>query len=126
MPYNRETNIFGTKQVTLATRATSTIIKLTTSVTATAIAVGDYGKMVISAHVVHNSTVAPGLYLQESIDGGTTWGAKHTIDADMTTTANYTLATLDNFGDTVRVIATINGLTTTTNCTYTVHAILKR
>ena len=120
---NENTRLYRTKRVTLATQASATV-KLTTSLTATAIGVGGFTEMAVVSQVTANNTAAPGLYIQVSADGGTTWGNSITLDADMTTTANNTYVAVSNFGDTVRVIAAPG--TSSSICAYTVKAVLKR
>ena len=117
------TRNYKTKRVTLATQASATV-KLTTSLIATAIGVGTFIEMAVVAQVTANNTAAPGLYMQVSADGGTTWGNAITLDADMTTTANNTYSSVINFGDTVRVIAAPG--TSSSICAYTVKAVLKK
>lgn len=114
---------YNTKQITLATQASATV-RLTTSLIATEVAVGGYLEMAVVSKVTANNTAAPGLYMQVSPDGGTTWGNAITLDADMTTTANNTYSAVTNFGDTVRVIAAPG--TSSSICAYTVYAVLKK
>lgn len=123
MPFNIENQEYRTKRVTLATQASATV-KLTTSLIATACAVGNYNEMAVLSKVTANDTAAPSLVLQISNDGGTTWFNSISLDADMTTTANNTYAAVTNFGDTVRV-AGVPG-TSSSICAYTVYAVLKR
>ena len=120
---NENTRLYRTKRLTLATQASATV-KLTTSLIATAQSVGGYSEMAVVAAVSANNTAAPGLYLQVSADGGTTWGNRITVDADMTTTANNTYVGVTNFGDTVRLICAPG--TSSSICAYTVKAVLKR
>lgn len=110
------------KRVTLATQASATV-KLTTSLTAAAVNVSGYSEMAALCKVTANNTAAPGLYLQVSNDGGTTWFNRITLDADMTTTANNTYTSVTNFGDTVRVMC-VSG-TSSSIVAYTVYAVLK-
>ncbi len=124
--FNSNIREYRTKQITLATQATTTEVGLTTSVVGAAVAVGDYFEMAVNAQVVHNSTVDPGLFLQISHNGGTTWGGTIALDADMTTTANWTYTSVTNFGDTVRVVCAGPNITTTTSLSYNVYAVLKR
>lgn len=123
MSVNENYNIKQTSRVTLATQASATV-KLTTSLTATAVSVGSFDEMAVVCQVTANNTAAPGLYLQVSADGGTTWGNRITLDADMTTTANNTYASVTNFGDTVRVICAPG--TSSSIVAYSVKAVLKR
>jgi len=113
---------YSTERVTLATQASATV-KLTTSLTATAITVGGYAEMAVFSKVTANNTAAPSLTLQVSNDGGTTWFNSISLDADMTTTANNTYTAVTNFGDTVRVVG-VPG-TSSSICAYTVYAIGK-
>lgn len=110
------------ERVTLATQASATV-KLTTSLKATAVTVSGYQEMAVVCNVTANNTAAPGLYMQVSADGGTTWGNRITLDADMTTTANKTYAGVTNFGDTVRVVC-VPG-TSSSIVAYSVKAVLK-
>ena len=122
MSVNENYHNYKTEQVTLATQASATV-KLTTSLTGEAIAVGEYNEMAVCAKVTANDTAAPSLILQVSNDGGTTWFNGITIDADMTTTANNTYTAATNFGDVVRV-ACVPG-TSSSICAYTVYAVGK-
>jgi hypothetical protein len=123
MPYDINNREYVTDQITLATQASATV-KLTTSLTATAKGVGQYIEMAVCCKVTANDTAAPGLYLQVSNDGGTTWFNRITLDADMTTTANNTYVAVTNFGDTVRVMC-VPG-TSSSIVAYTVYAVAKR
>jgi len=123
---NENTRFYRTDQVTLTSQITTTEIGLTTSVFGEAVSVGGYFEMAVVAQVIHNSTNDPGLYLQVSADGGTTWGNNIALDVDMTTTANLTYVAVTNFGDTIRVMGAGPNITTTTSCSYVVKAVLKR
>lgn len=124
MAYQYEYQHYRTYDVTLATQASATV-KLTTSITATAVTgLGDYTGMAVFAKVTANSTAAPSLILQVSNDSGTTWFNSITIDADMTTTANNTYTNVADWsGDTVRVVC-VPG-TSSSVVAYTVYAKLK-
>jgi hypothetical protein len=125
MPFNIFNREYTTKRVTLANQSTTTELKPTTSTLSTTdVAVGGYSEMAVVCNVLANAAGASGIYMQVSPDGGTTWGNRITLDADMTTTANLTYVGVDKFGDTVRVFAV--GATTTSSARYTVKAVLKR
>jgi len=120
---NQNTRDYRTKRITLLSAVTTTI-KITTSVFGAAVSVGDYYEMAAVAKVTAAASSGVGIALQVSPDGGTTWGTGITIDADMTTTANNTYASVTNFGDTVRVMGVPS--TTSTICSYSVSAVMKR
>ncbi len=110
-----------TERVTIFNQATTTEIKVTTSVLGEAFSTIGYHTGYFVTSVIANSANAHKVYLDVRVDT-TNWIQYATLHPDMTTTANAVGVNVANFPNTVRV--RIPTLTTTSKMRLNVKAEL--
>ena len=115
-----DTRSIKTKQITMLSHATTTNLKVTTSVLSSAIDLTGYKTGVFVTVVTANATGDPAIYLDGSVDDGTTYVQYATLHPDMTTTANNYITTKGNLPDTVRV--RVQPFTTSSDMRFNVKA----
>jgi hypothetical protein len=107
----------ASRNLTLKTQATTTVLKVTTSHFGSSVDVSGFRSGLFLVKTTANASAAPKLYLQVALDT-TTFVTYATLHPDMTTTANNRFTFVGYLPDTCRTM--LKPATTTTHLRYTI------